>query len=68
MGCVLKALVTVELQLCGDLLFFLGFPDRIQHKIDVLLGAGLVGNNTVGLPLGLIAIPAASFLWLLLYL
>ena len=47
MRCVLKALVTVELQLCGDLLFFLGFSNCTQNKIDILFGAGLVGNNTV---------------------
>ena len=43
----MEALVTEELQLCGDLLFFLGFCDRIQHKVDVLLGSGLVCNYTV---------------------
>ena len=47
MRCVLKALVTVELQLCSDLFFLLGSTDGIQYEIDVLLGSGFVGNNAV---------------------
>ena len=43
----MKALVTVELQLCSDFLFFLGCFNRTQNKIYVLLGSGFVGNNTV---------------------
>ena len=42
-----KEKVTAELQLCGDLLFFLGFSNCTQNKIYVLLGTGLVGNNAV---------------------
>ena len=43
----MKALVTVELQLCGDLFLSFGCPDRGKNEVDVLLGARLVGNDTV---------------------
>ena len=44
---VLKALVTVELQLCGDLFLSLGCSDRRKHEIDVLLSTRFVCDNTV---------------------
>ena len=47
MRCVLKALVTVELQLCSDFLFFLGCFYGVQHKINRLMCSGLVGNYAV---------------------
>ena len=40
-------MVTVELQLCSDILFSPVSSDGRQNKIGVLLGAGLVGNNTI---------------------
>ena len=43
----MKALVTVELQLCGDLFLSFGCSDRGKNKIDILLGARLVSNNTI---------------------
>ena len=43
----MKALVTVELQLCSDFLFPLSCPYRVQHKIHCLLRSGLVGNDAV---------------------
>ena len=47
MRSVLKALVTVELQLCGDLFLSLGCSDRGENKVNILFGSGLVSNNTV---------------------
>ena len=44
---ILKALVTVELQLCGDFLFFLGCSNCRKHKVNILLCASLVSNNAV---------------------
>ena len=43
----MKALVTVELQLCGDLFFSLCGADGIQHQLGTLLRTGLIRNNTV---------------------
>ena len=43
----MKALVTVELQLCGDLFFSLGRSDSGKNKVNVLLCAGLVRNNAI---------------------
>ena len=43
----MKALVTVELQLCGDLFLSLGCSDRGKDEVDVLLCTSLVSNNTV---------------------
>ena len=43
----MKALVTVEVQLCSDLFFSLGCLNGIQHKIDVLFRACFVCNNAV---------------------
>ena len=37
----------MELQLCSDRFFLLGSTDGIEYQTVVLLGAGLVGNNTV---------------------
>ena len=45
--CLLKALVTVELQLCSDLFFPPGFSDRTQYKVYILFCAGFVGDDTV---------------------
>ena len=47
MGSILKALVTVELQLCSDLLFPFGSLDCIQHKINRLLSSGLICHNAI---------------------
>ena len=49
MGCVLKALVAVELQLRSDRLFLPlhGQPDGIQDKIHCLLSSGLVSHDAV---------------------
>ncbi len=47
MRCVLSPLVTVQLQLLGDLFLFHGSFDSIQHKIYRLFRTGLVGNDTV---------------------
>ena len=43
----MKALVTVELQLCSDFLFSLGSFNGVQHKIDRLMCSGLVCNYAV---------------------
>ena len=43
----MKALVTVELQLSGDLLFSLSRLYRIKYKADRLLCTGFVCNNAV---------------------
>ena len=43
----MKALVTVELQLCGDLFFSLCRADGIQHQLGTLLRTGLIRNNAV---------------------
>ena len=45
MGCILKALVTVELQLCSDLFSFPCLSDCRKYKVDVLFCTGLVCNN-----------------------
>jgi hypothetical protein len=42
---ILKALVTVELQLGSDLFFFHCHAKRIQHQFDILASAGFIGNN-----------------------
>ena len=47
MGCILKTLVTVEVQLCSDLFTFLGGMDGIENKVDCLFRSSLVGNNAV---------------------
>ena len=47
MRCVLKALVTVELQLCGDLFLSLSRLDCFQNKLYILSCTCFVGNNTV---------------------
>ena len=47
MRCVLKALVTVELQLCSDIFFSPGFFDRTQNEVNVLFRASFVGDDTV---------------------
>ena len=49
LGCVLKALVAVELQLCGDLLLFSAYclSDGVQHQVHRLLCCSFVGHNTV---------------------
>ena len=47
MRCVLKALVTVELQLCSDIFFSLGFLDRAQYKVNILFRAGFVCDDAV---------------------
>ena len=45
----MKALVAVELQLCGDLLLFSAhcLADGIQHQVHCLLGCSLVSYNAV---------------------
>lgn len=43
----MKALVTMELQLCGDLFFSLCRADGIQHQLGTLLRTGLIRNNAV---------------------
>ena len=43
----MKALITVELQLCGDHFFFLSFPNCTQNEVYILLGASFVSNNAV---------------------
>ena len=43
----MKALVTVELQLCGDLFFSLCRADGIQHQLGTLVRTGLIRNNAV---------------------
>ena len=43
----MKALVAVELQLCGDFLFLYSKSNGIQHQIDCLRSRGLVGHNAV---------------------
>ena len=40
-------MVTVELQLCGDLFFSLGCSDCRKNKIDILFSTSFVCNNTV---------------------
>lgn len=40
-------MVTVELQLCGDLFFPLGGSERGKNEIDVLFCPSLVGNDAV---------------------
>ena len=47
LGCVLKALVTVEVQAPCDLFLFPGSSDRRKHKIDILFGSCAVGNDAV---------------------
>ena len=47
MRSVLKALVTVELQLRSDLFFPLGSADRGKDKVNVLLGPRFVGNDAI---------------------
>lgn len=49
MGSILKPLVAVELQLCGDLLLFsvYGLADCIQYQIHCLLRRSLVSHNAV---------------------
>ena len=47
LGSILKALVTVELQLCGDLFFSLCSADGIQYQLGTLFRSGFVGNDTV---------------------
>ena len=44
---VLKALVTVELQLCGDLFLSLGCSDRGENEVNVLFSTCLVCNDTI---------------------
>ena len=43
----MKALVTVELQLCGDLFFFLSFSNCTQNEVYILFGAGFVSNDAI---------------------
>ena len=43
----MKALVTVELPLCSDLLFPLCSLDRIEDQVNILFLAGFVRNDTV---------------------
>ena len=43
----MKALVTVELQLCGDLFFSLCRADGIQHQLGTFVRTGLIRNNAV---------------------
>ena len=40
-------MVTVELQLCSDLLISLGSTNGVKNKIDGLFCSGLVGDNAV---------------------
>ena len=47
LGSILKALVTVELQLCSDLLISLSNTNGVKNKTDCLLCTGLVGDNAV---------------------
>ena len=47
MRCILKALVTVELQLRSDFFFAFGCANGTKHKIDVLRCSCLVHHNTV---------------------
>ena len=47
LGSILKALVTVELQLRGDLFFSLCSSNGIQYQLRVLLRTGLIGNDAV---------------------
>ena len=47
MRSVLKALVTVELQLCSDLFLSLGSSDGGKNEIDVLFGSCFVCNDTI---------------------
>ena len=48
LGSILKPLVAVELQLCGDLLLFPNsLPDSIQHQIHRLSCSSLVSYNAV---------------------
>ena len=46
---VLKALVAVEMQLCGDLRLFSAYclSDGVQHQVHRLLCCSFVGHNTV---------------------
>ena len=44
---ILKALVTVELQLCSDLFISFGSTDCIQNKVDRLFCSGFVSNDAV---------------------
>ena len=43
----MKALVTVELQLCGDLFLSFGCSYGRKYEIDILFSTRLVSNNTV---------------------
>jgi len=47
LGSILKALVTVELQLCSDLFIPLGSTNGVKDKIDRLFCSGLVSDNAV---------------------
>ena len=44
---VLKALVTMELQLRGDLFLSLGSSDGGKNEINVLFSTRLVSNDTI---------------------
>jgi len=43
---VLNPLVTVKLQLSGDLFLFLSCPDCIKNKVDILYSRSFICYNT----------------------